>query len=157
MGKIVPCFSRLPLGVSQASGCSFLWDVFGPHVEGTDKCRACFWHRKIFLTFADLRAMVMSDLWPLSSSFIWTLLIVEGFFFSSSFTLPSYLTLQPLCAILDSLLAGHQKLAISHQIDRTPYQKPKQYLMDIFISRVQTTGPRNYIHQWVFQGQVLRC
>lgn len=48
VGKIVPCFSQLLLGVSQASGCSFPQDVFGPRMEDTDKCRACFWQRKIF-------------------------------------------------------------------------------------------------------------
>ena len=156
--KFVPCFSQILLGVSQASSCSFPWDLFGPCMEGTDKCRVCFWQRKIFLTVADLRTMVMSDLWPLSSSFIWTLLIVEGFFsFSSSFTLPPHLTLQSLCAILGGLLAGHQKSAVSHQTDKTPFQNPKQYLTDIFISRVQTTGTRHHLHQRIFQAQVLWC
>lgn len=62
MCKIVPCFSQLLLGVSLASGCCFPWDGFGPCLECTDKRRACFWHREIVLTVADLRAMVMSDL-----------------------------------------------------------------------------------------------
>lgn len=121
MGKILPYFSQLLLGVPWASGCSFPWDAFGPHIEGTDKCRAFFWLRKNFLTAAYFRATVTSDLWRLSSCFIWTIFIAEGFFFSfSSFTLPSRLTLQSLCAILADLPAGHQKLAISHQTDKTP-------------------------------------
>lgn len=56
---------------------------FGPCMEDNDKGKACFWQRKIFLTVADLKATVMSDLWPLSSSFIWTLLlsVLRAFFF----------------------------------------------------------------------------
>lgn len=81
MGKILPCFSQLLLGVPWASGCSFPWDAFGPHIEGTDKCRAFFWLRKNFLTAAYFRATVTSDLWRLSSCFIWTIFIAEGFFF----------------------------------------------------------------------------
>lgn len=102
-GKIVPCFSQPVLGVSQASGCSSPWDAFGPHTQGTEKCRAFFCLRKNFLTVADFRAMVMSDLWRLSSCFIWTILIAEGLFFfpfSSSFTVAPCLTLQSHCAIL---------------------------------------------------------
>lgn len=114
-GKFVPCFSQFVLWASQASGCSFPWDLLGLCMQGTDKCRECFWQRKIYLTADDLGATVMSDLWPLSSSFIWTLLlsVLKAFFLfllSFSLQIALYLHIWPYSHFVQSWMAFCQTI-----------------------------------------------
>lgn len=114
-GKIVPCFSQFLLGASQSSGCSFPLDLLCLCMQGTDKYRECFWRRKIYLTADDLGATVMSDLWPLSSSFIWTLLlsVLKAFFLfllAFSLQIALYLHIWPYSHFVQSRMAFCQTI-----------------------------------------------
>lgn len=119
---------------------------FGPCMEDNDKGKACFWQRKIFLTVADLKATVMSDLWPLSSFFIWTLLSVLRalfFFFYSPLHCTSTSDLTVTLCNLGWPSDRPSKISCFSTNWQKTLTKLKEDLLDSFISRAQTNETRN--------------